>query len=86
VHACVCESACTHAGVLDVEGSWVFVSTALTIVWNAVSLTGYSDYLTGFSKPLLPPYRCHTSSQYLAGEYSMFRYPSFSLTPWVTLS
>ena len=23
-------------------------------------LNGYSDYLTSFREPLLPPYRCHT--------------------------
>ena len=49
---CVC--------VLDREGSWAFASRALAVVFTAVYLTGYSDCLTGFHKPLLPPYGCHT--------------------------
>ena len=32
--------------VLDRQGNWVFACTALVIVWTAVYLTGYSDYVT----------------------------------------
>ena len=47
--------------VLDGEGSWVFAaSTALVVVWMAVHLTGYSDFLDGFCEPLSPPFWCHT--------------------------
>ena len=56
VRACVCAYAC----VLDGEGSWVFASTALTVVQMAIYLTSYNDCLTGFCEPLLPLYRCHT--------------------------
>ena len=48
MHACVC--------VLDWAGSWVFASTALLVAWTAMYLTSYSDYLTCFHDPLLPPY------------------------------
>ena len=34
--------------VLGRERSWVFASTSLVVVWTAMYLTGYSDYLTGF--------------------------------------
>ena len=34
-YVCVC--------VLDGEGSWVFASTALVVVWRARYLTGYSE-------------------------------------------
>ena len=54
-HVCVCVC------VLGREGSWVFASTALVVVWTAMYLTSYSDYLTGFHEPPSPPYRCHTS-------------------------
>ena len=43
--------------VLDMEESWVFANTAL-VIWTAVFLTSYSDYLTGFYEPLSPPYKC----------------------------
>ena len=58
VRACVC--VCAHACVLDGEVSWVFASTALTVVQMAMCLTSYNDCLTGFCEPLLPLYRCHT--------------------------
>ena len=52
----------------------MFASTALTVVWTAAYLigysdcltgygdylTGYSDCLTGYSEPLSPPYRWYT--------------------------
>ena len=61
VHACVraCMPVCVC--VLGREGSWVFTSTALAVVWTAMSLTGYSDCLTNFHETFLPPCRCHTS-------------------------
>ena len=52
--ACVC--------VLDRKGSWVLVvqlwysGTVTVVVWMSVDLTGYGYYLTGFHKPLSPPY------------------------------
>ena len=58
VHACVCVRA--NVCVLGGEGSLVFASTAVVVS----SMDGHvsdSDYLTGFCKQLLPPYRCHTS-------------------------
>ena len=46
-----------YVRVLDGEGSWAFACTALVVlVWMAVFLTSYSDYLTSFRKPLLAPY------------------------------
>ena len=46
---------------------WVFSSTAIVlyniyivVVWTAVCVTSYSDYLTGFREPLSRTYRCHT--------------------------
>ena len=54
VCVCVCVSACVYVCVfvrvyvLGRERSWVFPSTALVVVWTAMYLTGYSDYLTGF--------------------------------------
>ena len=42
----------------------MFSSTAvilyIVVVWTAVCLTGYSDYLTGFHEPLSASYICHT--------------------------
>ena len=54
---------CVCVCVLGREGSWVFAGTALVlvVVWMAMCLTSYTDYLTGFHEPFLPPYRCHTS-------------------------
>ena len=49
---CVYTCVCSFVRHLDREGSWV--SRALAAVWMAV-------YLTGYSEPLLPPCRCHTS-------------------------
>ena len=52
---CVCVCVCVNVCVFGVKGSCVFASTVLVEVWIAVYLTGYSDYLTGFREPLLPP-------------------------------
>ena len=30
----------------------MFASTSLVVVWTAMYLTGYTDYLTGFPEPL----------------------------------
>ena len=49
--ACVCVCVCVRC-VLGGEGSWVFASTALVVVWTAMYLTRYSDYLTGFRESL----------------------------------
>ena len=57
---------CVCVRVLDGEGRWVFASTAVEVVWMAGHLTSYSDYLTGFCEPLLPPYRCHQFVECLA--------------------
>ena len=69
---CVCvrerKSVCVCVCVLDKEGSWVFASTALAVVWTAVYLTGYSDFLTNFHEPLSPPYRRHTSLKNVQGD------------------
>ena len=46
---------CMCVCVLGGEGSWMFASTALVVVWMAMYLTSYCDYLTGFHEPLLPP-------------------------------
>ena len=47
VHVCVCvcvyACVCAHACVLDGEVSWVFASTALTVVQMAMYLTSYND-------------------------------------------
>ena len=52
---------CVCVCVLDGEGTWVYnsVSTALVVVNIALCLIGYSDYVTSFCDPFLPPYRCH---------------------------
>ena len=55
VRECVCVS------VLGREGSWVFASTALVVVWTTMYLNSFSDWLTGFCEPLSPPYRYHTN-------------------------
>ena len=64
--ACACvRASCARARarvyvcVLGGEGSRVFASTALVVVWTTVYLTGYSDYLISFREPLSPPYRCY---------------------------
>ena len=58
---CVCMRACVCvcSSNVDEEGSWVFTSRALAVVWTAMYLTGYFDYLTGFHEPLSPPYSRH---------------------------
>ena len=33
--------------------------STLVVVWMAVCLTSYSDYLTGFREPLSTSYICH---------------------------
>ena len=40
--------ACVRILGVDLEGSWVLASTALVVIWTAMYLTRYSDYLTGF--------------------------------------
>ena len=61
VRVCACKYACFLAR----KRSMVFASIALVVlvleVWTAVYLTSYSDYLTSFLEPLLPPYSCRTS-------------------------
>ena len=37
----------------------MFASRTPVVVYMAVHLTSYSDCLTGFQEPLLPPYRHH---------------------------
>ena len=37
----------TCACVLDREGSWAVASRAVVVVWTAMYLTNYSDYLIG---------------------------------------
>ena len=64
---CVCVHACVGVHVRTRWGRELGVfeycsSTVVVLVaWTAVYLTGYSDYLTGFHQPFLPPYtkRCH---------------------------
>ena len=56
---CVCVGG--GGGLVGREGSWVFASITLTVLWRAMYMTGHSDYLTCFHKPLSPAYRCHTS-------------------------
>ena len=56
MHVCVCVYVCVLGG----EWNRVFASTALVVVWMAMYLTSYSDYLTGFHEPLCLPYGCHT--------------------------
>ena len=41
---CVC--------ILGREGCCVFASKALVVVWMAMYLTSYSDYLTSYHEPL----------------------------------
>ena len=53
---------CACVYVLDGERTRVYssVSTALVVVnRTALCLTGYSDYVTSFCDPFLPPYRGH---------------------------
>ena len=57
--ACVCVFVCACMHALGEEGSWMFACTALVVAWMVMYLTSYSDYLTGFNEPLLPPYKCH---------------------------
>ena len=60
---CVCVRAwraCVRACVLGGKGAGCLLEEFLVVVLMAMYLTGYSDYLTGFHEPLLPPYRCHT--------------------------
>ena len=41
----------------------------LVVVWMAVCLTGYSDYLTGFREPLSTSYICHTGLKTVYGNH-----------------
>ena len=52
--------------VLDGEGSWLFASTALVVVWTAMYLMGHYDYLIGFHEPPLPPYRTCTGLNFFS--------------------
>ena len=52
---------CAHICVPDREGSWVFATTSLVVLWIAMQLAAYSDYLTTFYEPLLALLRCHAS-------------------------
>ena len=45
---------CMHACVSGKERSQVFASTALAVVWSAMYLAGYGDYLTSFWELPLP--------------------------------
>ena len=38
----------------------MFASTTLVVVWIAMYLTGYSEYLNALREPHSPSYRCHT--------------------------
>ena len=61
-----CECVWKHAMcicVLDGEGSRVVASRALVVVWKAMYLTSYSDWLAIFHEPLSPPCRCCTDSK-----------------------
>ena len=51
MHVCVCVYVCVLGG----EWNRVFASTALVVVWMAMYLTSYSDYVTGFHTPPSPP-------------------------------
>ena len=50
-----CMCACMHVCVLGGEWNRVFASTVPVVVWMAMYLTIYSDYVTGFHTPLSPP-------------------------------
>ena len=50
VRACVRVCVC----VLDREGSRMFASIAVVVVWTAVYLTGYNNCSTGFRERLSP--------------------------------
>ena len=53
------ERECVCVVLIDREGSRVFTSTVLVVVWMAMYLTSYVDYLTSFHEPLLPCYTHH---------------------------
>ena len=38
----------------------IYIYIYIVVVWTAVCLTGYSDYLTGFHEPLSTSYICRT--------------------------
>ena len=65
MHVCVseCVHPCMCAHALNREVSRIFASTTLAVVWMAMYLTDYSDYLTSLREPPLPPYRYHTGSK-----------------------
>ena len=44
VCVCVCVCACVCVHVLGGEGSWVFASTALVVVWTAMCVSGHNLY------------------------------------------
>ena len=39
---------------------YIYIYIYIVVVWTAVCLTGYSDYLTGFHEALSTSYICHT--------------------------
>ena len=43
-----------------VSSTAVYIYIYIVVVWTAVHLTGYSDYLTGVREPLSTSYICHT--------------------------
>ena len=58
MYVCVRESVCVReVPVTAGEGSRMFASIALVLLWMAVYLTSYSDCLTSFCEPLSLPYR-----------------------------
>ena len=62
VCVCVCVRACMHVcvycyyTVLGGDRSWVFANTVLVVVYMAVHLTSYSNYLTSFHELLSSAY------------------------------
>ena len=46
---------CFSSSLIGSEESRVLAGRAPVVVWTAMYLTGYSDCLTGFQEPLLPP-------------------------------
>ena len=53
VYACMC--------VLDGEGRSTVASRAQVVIWMAMYLINFSDYLTSSCEPTFISYRCHTS-------------------------
>ena len=53
VHLCVC-CTCRQRRELSVCCYSVSANQVVLVVWIALYMAGYSDYLTGFCEPLLP--------------------------------